>query len=243
MKYLYYLLAFFSLAGGRPAAAQTTHDHAESRALYRQANTAPATTALRASLARQASGFFGNGAFQDGALRTFDGRYRPVPGLRFHAGLRLLEARDSIDLDSTHLWPVGSLRGFDLGEIGGTDAAALRRFRPRLVKEGAAGTRREFVEVITTVDAGPLLLAWLYASGADATAGRLSLMPLLVVGPGTDPTEPLRPLELTQTAVLRLFGSRANDLSTYANTRHLRYDQATDVAQLLDHFNRVAVAK
>ena len=243
MKYLYYLLAFLSLAGGRLATAQTTHDHAEARTLYRQANTAPAATALRASLARQASGFFGNGAFQDGALRTFDGRYRPVPGLRFHAGLRLLEARDSIDLDSTHLWPVGSLRGFDLGEIGGTDAAALRRFRPRLVKEGAAGTRREFVEVITTVDAGPLLLAWLYASGADATAGRLSLMPLLVVGPGTDPTVPLRPLELTQTAVLRLFGSRANDLSTYANTRHLRYDQATDVAQLLDYFNSVAVVK
>ena len=243
MKYSHYLFTIFLLAGGQPAAAQMAHDQAEARTLYHQTNTAPTNANLRAAMTRQASGFFGSGAFQDGALRTFDGRYRPVPGLRFHAGLRLLEARDSIELDSTHLWPVGSLRGFDLGEIGGTGAAALHRFRPRLVKEGDAGSRREFVEVITTVDVGPLLLAWLYASGADATAGRLSLVPLLLVGPGTNPNEPLRPLELTQTAVLRLFGSRANDLSTYANTRHLRYDQATDVAQLLDYFNRVAVAK
>jgi hypothetical protein len=224
-----------------PAAAQAARELAESRVLYAQANHNPNEAALRAGLAKQASGFFGDGTMQPGALRTFDGRYRPVPGLRFHAGLRLLEAQDSINLDSTHLWPVGSLRGFDLGEPGAS--VAPRRFRPRLVKEGSAGTRREFVEVLTAVDAGPLLLAWLYTSGADALAGRLSLAPMLLVGAGNDPAEPLRPIELSQSAVARLFGNRSNDVATYATKQQLKYDQPTDVARMMDYYNRVAVVK
>ncbi len=243
MKISYYLLAFALLASGGPAAAQASHDQAEARTLYQQANAAPNSAALRASLKHLATGFFGDGTFQAGALRTFDGRYRPVPGLRFHAGLHLVEAQDSIDTDSTHLWPVGSLRGFDLGEAGGTGAAAVRRFRPRLVKEGIAGNRRDFVEVLTAVDAGPLLLAWLYSSGIDATAGRLSMAPLLLVGAGNVPDEPLRPLELGQAAVLRLFGKRANEVQTFATAQHLQFDRPTDVARMIDHYNRVAVVK
>ena len=242
MKHTYLVVILLLIAGG-PALAQAAHDQTEARMLYRQANSPSASPALRTALARQASGFFGDGKFQPGALRTYDGRYRPVPGLRFHAGLRLLEAQDSVDTDSTHLWPVGSLRGFDLGESDGTGMAALRRFRPRVVKEGGAGTRREFVEVLTTVDAGPLLLAWLYASGADAVAGRLSLAPLLLVGPGNDPNEPLHPLDLSESAVLRLFGARGNEIRTFATTQHLRYDQPTEVARMIDHYNRVAVVK
>ena len=242
VKHSYYLFAVFLLVGGQPAAAQTARDQAEARTLYHQANAAPASANLRAAMARQSSGFFGDGTFQRGALRTYDGRYRPVPGLRFHAGLHLLEAQDSVEVDSTHLWPVGSLRGFDLGETDDT-RPALRRFRTRLVKEGSAGSRREFVEVLTAVDAGPLLLAWLHASGADATAGRLSLVPLLLVGAGNAPTEPLRPLELNQTAVLRLFGARGGDVQAFATTNRLHFDQAVDVARMIDHYNRVAVVK
>jgi hypothetical protein len=215
----------------------------EARTIYQKANTNPNAATLRAGLARQTSGFFGDGTFQPGALRTFDGRYRPVPGLRFHAGLRLLEAQDSINLDSTHLWPVGSLRGFDLGEPGGKGADAPRRFRPRLVKEGSAGTRHEFVEVLTAVDAGPLLLARLYSSGADATAGRLSMAPLLLVGVGNEPTEPLHSITLSQGEVLRLFGKRDDDVKKFAETQHLQYDQPADVARMIDHYNRVAVVK
>lgn len=225
----------------QPAQAQTSRDMAEARALYAQANHAPQETALRTSLKTQGSGFFGDGTLQPGALRTYDGRYRPVPGLRYHAGLRLLEAQDSINTDSTHLWPVGSLRGFDLGEPGG--ATPPRRFRPRLVKEGSAGQRREFVEVLTAVDAGPLLLAWLYTSGADAVANRLSMAPLLLVGAGNDPGEPLRPLELSQASVQRLFGKRAEVINAYALTKKLAYDQPVDVAHMIDHFNRLAVVK
>ena len=211
--------------------------------MYQQANSTPHSATLRASLKSQATGFLGDGTFQPGALRTFDGRYRPVPGLRFHAGMRLLEAQDSLNTDSTHLWPVSSLRGFDLGEMGGTGVNALRRFRSRLVKEGSAGTRREFVEVLTAVDAGPLLLARLYSSGADATAGRLSMAPLLMTGVGNEPTEPLHPITLNQADVLRLFGKRDDEISTFANAQHLQYDQPTDVARMIDHYNRVAVVK
>ena len=222
------------------AQAQSSHDMAEARTIYTQANRAPQDAALRASLKAQGSGFFGDGSLQPGALRTFDGRYRPVPGLRYHAGLRLLEAQDSISLDSTHLWPVGSLRGFDLGEPG---AAPPRRFRPRLVKEGSAGQRREFVEVLTAVDAGPLLLAWLYTSGADAVAGRLSMAPLLLVGAGNDPAEPLRPLELSQSSVLKLFGKREDDVSAYAKRQQLMFTKPEDVAKMFDYYNKRAVVK
>ncbi|MCI1188675.1 hypothetical protein MON38_14705 [Hymenobacter sp. DH14] len=242
MKITFLLILLGVGASLRPAQAQASHDVVEARTLYAQANRPPQETALRANLKAQGSGFFGDGSLQPGALRTFDGRYRPVPGLRYHAGLRLLEAQDSINLDSTHLWPVGSLRGFDLGEPG--DAAVpVRRFRPRLVKEGSAGQRREFVEVLTMVDAGPLLLAWLYTSGADAVAGRLSMAPLLLVGAGNDPSEPLRPLELSRSSVQRLFGNRAEAVNAYAMTKQLLYDKPTDVARMLDYFNKLAVVK
>lgn len=243
VRFTHSIVGLFLVLLTQPVLAQSAHDLAEARTLYRQANTNPNTATLRAGLAKQASGFFGDGTLQPGALRTFDGRYRPVPGLRYHAGLRLVEAQDSIELDSTHLWPVGSLRGFDLGEPGGKGANAPRRFRPRLVKEGSIGTRREFVEVLTAVDAGPLLLAWLYSSGADAAAGRLSMAPLLLVGSGTEPDEPLRPLELGQAAVLRLFGKRDDDMKKFAEAQHLKYDQPADVARIIDHYNRVAVVK
>ncbi|MDQ2793762.1 MAG: hypothetical protein M3Y12_07115 [Bacteroidota bacterium] len=237
-----FLLLLLSLgAGSRPVLAQASHDVAEARMLYAQANRDPQETTLRVGLKTQNTGFFGDGSLQPGALRTFDGRYRPVPGLRYHAGLRLLEAQDSINLDSTHLWPVGSLRGFDLGEPGA--ATPPRRFRPRLVKEGSAGQRREFVEVLTMVDAGPLLLAWLYTSGADAVAGRLSMAPLLLQGAGNDPSEPLRPLDLSRSSVQRLFGNRAEAVHTYATTKQLAYDKPADVARMLDYFNRLAVVK
>ena len=227
--------------GVRPAAAQSSHDQAEAHALYAQANQEPMTTTLRAGLVSQTSGFFGGIGLQPGALRTFDGRYRPVPGLRYHAGLRLLEVQDSIDLDLTHLWPVGSLRGFDLGEPG--SGTPVRRFRPRLVKEGSAGTRRDYVEVLTAVDAGPLLLGWLFSNGADATTGRLSIEPMLMVGAGNDANEPLHSLELNQSSVLKLFGKRAEDVSAYAMRQELKYFQAEDVAKMIDYYNKRAVVK
>ena len=58
------------MGAGRPVAAQTAHDQAEARTLYRQANSASASLGLRAALTRHASGFFGNGP--DGHGNTLD---------------------------------------------------------------------------------------------------------------------------------------------------------------------------
>ncbi|MDO7850352.1 hypothetical protein [Hymenobacter convexus] len=243
MKTSSYLFAFFlAIAGAGTAAAQTSRDVADARVAYQQANTGPTAEGYRASLKQQTSGFVGGQGFQLGSLRTADGRTLLVPGLRYHAGLHLLEAQDSIDLEATHLWPAGSLRGFDLGEAG-DPAAPLRRFRSRLVKEGSAGTRREYVEVITAIDAGPLLLAWLYTP-ADATPNsKRPLVGTLLAGPGTVGTEPLRPLEPTESAVLRLFGSRSNDVRSFATAQHLDYTRPADIAKMMDHYNRIAVVK
>ena len=244
MKLPYCFFALTLACASSPAKAQSAHDQAEARTLYQQANTDAAAATMRTTLANQKTGFYGGEAFQPGALRTFDGRYRPVPGLRYHAGLHVLQAKDSVDTETTHIWPVGSLRGFDVGEAGGKGPDAPRRFRPRLVKEGSAGTRRDFVEVLTAVDGGPLLLAWLYSAGADAPAGRLSLAPVLLVGPGsTASADPLRPIDLSQSAVLKLFGARAEAVKSFATTQNLSYDRPADVARMIDHYNRVAVVK
>ncbi|GAA4347966.1 hypothetical protein GCM10023185_03430 [Hymenobacter saemangeumensis] len=224
--------------------AQSSRDQAEALALYRQTNAAATAPGLRKALSEQTMGLLDDGQFRLGALRTFDNRRRPVPGLRYHAGLRLLEVQDSLGSDTTHLWPVGSLRGFDLGEVGDPENP-LRRFRPRLVKEGLTGTpRREFVEVLTTVDAGPLLLAWLYTPGPDPEkTGRRPLVQVLVAGPGVGNDEPLRPVALTKDDVLKLFGKRGEEVRSFAAGQRLTYDKATDVARMVDYFNRVALAK
>jgi len=240
VKLSYCFLAVVVMAAGQPVLAQTSRDQAEAKALYTQANSGATEAALRASLAQQTKGFYGSSQFQPGALRTFDGRYRPLLGLRYHPGLHLLEAQDSVDMEITHLWPVGSLRGFEVGEAGGTGIDAPHRFRPRLVKDGS-GTRQDYVEVLTAIDAGPLLLAWLYASG-DAK-GTHSATPLLMVGPGTVTDEPLRPLELTESAVLKLFGKRTEQVQSYARGLNLSYDRPADVARMIDYYNRVVVVK
>ncbi|HEX8506079.1 MAG TPA: hypothetical protein VF630_11990 [Hymenobacter sp.] len=242
MKRLYFLSVLILLGSQLPAHAQSGRELTEARALYQQTNSTAAAKLLRASLSQQANGFLGQGLFQFGALRTYDGHYRRVPGLRYHAGLRLLEVQDSINTDSTHLWPAGSLRGFDIGEAGDPDLP-LRRFRTRLVKVGSEGTRREFVEVLTAIDAGPLLLAWLYSTGPETAPGRRPVVATLLAGSGTNGAEPLRLLEATQATVLRLFGGRANAVRTFAAAEHLDYTRPADIARMMDYYNRVAVIK
>ncbi|MBJ6108466.1 hypothetical protein JAO73_05560 [Hymenobacter sp. BT523] len=238
-----FFFAILLSAFARPVAAQTSRDAAEARVAYQQANTGASARAYRAAMGQQPAGFLGGNAFQPGSLRTFDGRNLLVPGLRYHAGLHLLEAQDSVELDSTHFWPASSLRGFDFGEAGNPDQP-LRRFRSRLVKEGSTGTRREFVEVLTAIDAGPQLLAWFYAPAPDATPnGKHPLVGTLLAGPGTVGTEPLRPLEPSEASVLRLFGARADAVRTFATGQHLDYTRPADIARMMDHYNRIAVVK
>lgn len=108
-----------------------------------------------------------------------------------------------------------------------------RRFRTRLVRTGHWGTRREPVESLTCTDTGPLVLALLSATATTPAQ--------VLAGPGYDQTVPLRPLELTQAAVLRLCGERAAQVRAYAMLYNLHFEQANDVARLLDYYNRIAV--
>lgn len=243
MKHSYSLLVILLIACGQSAAGQTARDQAEALAVYQQANGATTGQALRASLAQQSAGFLNSGTFQFGSLRTADGRNRPAAGLRYHPGLQVLEAQDSVDLETTHLWLPGSLRGFDLGEAGDPDMP-LRRFRCRLVKDGSGAPRREFVEVLTAIDAGPMLLAWFYTVAAAPTPnGHRPTVATLVAGPGIVGDDPLRPFQPSQADVLRLFGARASAVHTFATAQNLDYTRPADIARMMDYYNRIAVVK
>lgn len=242
------LLTLLAATGYFTASAQAGHPAADpGRALYREANAPAARLRLRAATAQHVNEYLNKGTYETGYLRLLDGRRVLVIGQRYHVGQRVLQVQDSLQVDSTQYWPLAAVRGFDLGTDDdapplatgqGAAVPAVRRYRARLVQEGKQGTRREAVEILTSIDSGPLLLAWL--SIVPEPAG---LTQVLVAGPGTAATEPLRPLELTQAAVLRLCGSRADEVRSFASIRHLRYEQASDVAKMLDYYNRVAVAK
>jgi len=217
------------------------------RALYREANSPATRLRLRAATSQHENEYLNKGTYETGYLRLLDGRRVLVIGQRYHVGQRVLQVQDSLQVDSTQYWTLAAVRGFDLGTdddappLAAGQAVALptvRRYRTRLVQEGKQGTRREAVEILTSIDSGPLLLAWLPVVPEPS-----GLMQVLVAGPGTAATEPLRPLELTQAAVLRLCGSRADEVRSFAAIRHLRYEQAADVAKMFDYYNRVAVAK
>lgn len=109
-----------------------------------------------------------------------------------------------------------------------------RTYRTRLVRTGRWASRAESVEILTCTYAGPLVLAQLPATAT--TPGQL------LAGPGYDPSTPLRPLDLTQEAVLRLCGDRAPQVRAYAMLYNLHFQQADEVARLLDYYNRIAVA-
>jgi hypothetical protein len=239
------LLMLLAIACGYSALAQAGHPVADpGRAFYREANTPATRLRLRAATAQHENEYLNKGTYQTGYLRPLDGRRVLVVGQRYHVGQRVLQVQDSLQMDSTTYWPLAAIRGFDLGTdddvpLGDAGAAsAVRRYRVRLVQEGKQGTRREAVEILTSIDSGPLLLAWLPVVPEPS-----GLMQVLVAGPGTASAEPLRPLELTQAAVLHLCNSRADAVRSFATTRHLRYELPTDVAKMLDYYNRIAVAR
>ena len=236
------LLTLLAAAGCYSAAAQASHPTTDAgRALYREANTPVARLRLRAATGQHDNEYLNKGSYETGYLRLLDGRRVLVIGQRYHVGQRVLQVQDSLQMDSTTYWPLAAIRGFDLGtedDAADGQGPAVRRYRARLVQEGKQGSRREAVEILTSIDSGPLLLAWLPVVPEPS-----GLAQVLVAGPGTTPTEPLRPLEPTQAAVLRLCTSRADEVRSFAAARHLRYEQPADIAKMLDYYNRIAVAK
>jgi hypothetical protein len=110
-----------------------------------------------------------------------------------------------------------------------------RVYRTRLVRTGRWASKPEAVEILTCTYAGPLVLAQLPATATAPSQ--------VLAGPGYDPVTPLRPLELTQEAVLHLCGDRAPQVRAYAMRYDLHFQQADEVARLLDYYNRIAVVK
>jgi hypothetical protein len=110
-----------------------------------------------------------------------------------------------------------------------------RTYRTRLVRTGRFATHAEAVEILTSTYAGPLVLAQLPAT--DAAPAQV------LAGPGYDATVALRPLPLTQEAVLHLCGERAPQVQAYARLYNLHFQQADEVARLLDYYNRIATVK
>ncbi len=110
-----------------------------------------------------------------------------------------------------------------------------RVYRTRLVRTGRWASKPEAVEILTCTYAGPLVLAHLPATPTTPSQ--------VVAGPGYDPATPLRPLPLTQKAVLRLCGDRASQVRAYALHYDLHFEQADEVARLFDYYNRIATIK
>ena len=244
------LLLLLAAIATVPAWGQATRPSDSGRP-YREANTPAARRRLRAQISQQPTAFLNRGTYEGGYLRMLDGRRVLLAGLRYHVGQRVVQVQDSAQADSTHYWPLAALRGFGLG-MGLADDALLagpdpvvvgppvRLYSARLVQDGHEGPHREAVEVLTSIDSGPLLLAWL-PTVPEPAGPNLPLV--LVAGVGLGGTEPLHPLARTQAAVLRLCGKRAAEVGAYATSHQLRYDQPTDIAQMLNYYNRVAVAK
>jgi hypothetical protein len=110
-----------------------------------------------------------------------------------------------------------------------------RVYRTRLVRTGRWASKPEAVEILTCTYAGPLVLAQLPATATAPSQ--------VLAGPGYDSATPLRPLDLTQEAVLRLCGDRAPQVRAYAMRYDLHFQQAEEVARLFDYYNRIAVVK
>lgn len=151
------------------------------------------------------------------------------------AELDSLEAASVAEI--RELYPESATLPADLALTLRRPAAPLgkRRFRTRLVRMGRWHSSREAVESLTCTDTGPLVLARLPAMATTPAQ--------VLAGPGYDQTVPLRPLELSQEAVLRLCGERARQVRAYAMLYNLHFEEADDVARLLDYYNRIAVVQ
>ncbi|WP_400193075.1 hypothetical protein [Hymenobacter sp. B81] len=178
--------------------------------------------------------------WQPGRLFTAAGQWQPATALRYNVSLRILEMRDSTG--AARLLPVGSLRGFALGQ-----GAAAREFRTRRCRLNGRGLVREFVEVLSVPEQA-LLLGVVHevvdepavvnaALNVTTRPARRYVAQTLVAGPGRQPEQLLLPLTLEQRSVLRLFGARAPELAAYAQAQQLRYDRLPDVLRLVERYN------
>ncbi len=213
-------------------------------AVYLQANTPEALARMRKDLVAAPEAYLIS-VPQSGALLLNPVRHVKVTKARYNVALRLLEATDST---GSHVWPPGSLYGFELGGPGGD----VRHFRTHLVRTGS--TRLEFVEKLTLSEAPPVLLAlqhnYLHEDAVldpvlhtEKMAARTVIGQVVLAGPGTDPKAPLRELTLSEKNVLKLFGDKAASVKEYAAKQHLTYVGLEDVLKLVEYYNQRVAGK
>ncbi|AMJ64112.1 hypothetical protein [Hymenobacter sp. PAMC 26628] len=227
----------------RPARAQSglnskdlediSHGRPTSTQNLNQANTAD-ERALAAEAAHVAHYY--DPDWVPGALLPIKGEAQPVPGLRYNLVHHWVEAQDPTVPGGVRLYPVGSLRGFVLNNAPGRPGHRFGAYR-------VGGAGRLLLEELTE---GPVRLLLGYdlelvgavrnaAIGVETQAAQFRRTSELYVA---TPARPLaQPLALGQRAVLRLFGAAEGDMALYARQHTLRYDNLTDVVQLVDHFN------
>ncbi|WP_210513991.1 hypothetical protein [Hymenobacter terricola] len=236
------ILAGLLLAGAAltPAAhAQTQRDLTEiGMDLYQRANSPDALERMHKDLVNAPEAYV-VAVDQPGTLVLPSKRRIRVPAIKYNVALHLVEARDST---GSHVWPPGSLDGFYMGQ--GADA---RHFRTYLVRNGS--TKKDFVEVLTPVDDSPVVLGlqhvYIHEDAqldpvlhTETRKARTEIGQVVLVGAGATPQEPLRPLQLNQKSVTRLFVPLASQVDAYATKEHLGYTDLGQVLHLVEYYNR-----
>ena len=227
------------LAGPACAQAQTGRELTElGMDLYQRANAPDALARMRKDLVNAPEAYL-VALDQPGTLVLPDRRRARVPAMKYNVALHLLEARDST---GSHVWPPGSLDGFYLGR-----GAEARHFRTYPVRNGS--TKTDFVEVLTVDDDSPLVLAvqhvYLHEDAVldpilrtETRKARTEIGQVVLAGAGALPREPLRPLQLNERAVLRLFGAQAAAVQAFVAKEHLSYTDLTQVLRMVEYFNQ-----
>lgn len=229
------------------AQAQTGRDIADlGMDIFQRANSPGALAKMHKELINAPEAYLMRAA-QPGSLVLLNKKSLKIPALKYNVALQLLEVEDST---GSHVWPPGSLDGFYLGR-----GPTARHFRTATVRDGS--TRTDFVEVLTVDDNSPIVVALLHhylhedaqvdpILRTPTKAARTEIGQIIMAGPGLKLTdaknkEPLRPLDLNERSVLKLFGSQANAVAAYAAKEHLNYNDLTQVLRMAEYYNQKLV--
>ena len=239
------LACLLALGAGLRAEAYTEHP-AQAKAARSIKKDAAAPTSRAKARVSKAQAAITLRVLELGSLRLVGDYKLAVQSQGEQPSQEAIDAQRTAELDSVAdasraeiraLYPENAALPADLALTLRRPAAPLgkRRFRTRLVRVGRWHTSREAVESLTCTDTGPLVLALLPATATTPAQ--------VLAGPGYDQAAPLRPLELTQEAVLRLCGERGRQVRAYAMLYNLHFEEKDDVARLLDYYNRIAVVQ
>ncbi|WP_046245319.1 hypothetical protein [Hymenobacter terrenus] len=225
-----------------PAHAQAARDLTDiGLELYQRANAPNALERMRKDLIDAPEAYL-VAIDQPGTLVLLTKRRIRVPALKYNVALHLVEAQDST---GSHVWPVGSIDGFYMGQ--GSDA---RHFRSCLVRDGSL--KKDFVEILTEGDAPPIVLGvqhvYFHEDAAidpvlrtETRKARTAINQVVLTGPGASPQEPLRPVTLNQRGVTRLFGPHAAEVQAYATKEHLSYTDLGQVLRIVEYYNQKTI--